>query len=113
MKEQKPKNRPWNNADILYINKDIWKNIPSKPVIKRCNYCKCIIVETQSGNKYSLYIQGYCSYWCREIDNPPEIKHICIECGIAVMPFKRKSGQSTGVFSKRCEKHRRHYIKRE
>ena len=80
----------------------------------RCKYCNSEILNRFNGfanTDMANKCKGYCSFWCWEIDNPPEIKgRVCKvkECDNLTQPFlrlNRGSGNivSTGVYNTFCE----------
>ena len=88
----------------IKLTKDNLKCINIKSVvIKRCNYCRTImpIKSAKDMSRYTVvYKNGYCSKWCYEMDNLPEVKHICYICGMSIAPYKRKNGYDTGIYPK-------------
>jgi hypothetical protein len=93
---REPKNE-WQKPDTLYISLNYNKYVPSKlPIPKICSYdlCKCSIINVNYKYIVSTKLNGatkyYCSEWCMENDNPPEIKHICKYCDVATNPIISK-----------------------
>lgn len=67
--------------------------------IEHCKWCGIEL----NGNNYNT---NFCSEWCWEMQNPPDISHTCKHCGIVVESSVYKSGknqgQRTGFYPKYC-----------
>jgi hypothetical protein len=76
------------------------------PKYKFCKWCRA---EINTSNTEQRFLKdGYCGEWCREIENPPKIFHLCI-CGNSINPWRRKNGISSGMYPKKCEECIRKY----
>lgn len=90
-----------------YLGKEFYKNIGQiqRMFIKRCTYCREILPKANFTQSLHYYRKGYCGAWCYEMENPPDISHVCKKCGVVVRPHYRKSGQSSGVYPTYCKEH--------
>lgn len=98
-------NNPRYNFDITKVFRSVDYILKELPKPRYCKYdlCKSLL---HKNNK-----DKYCDSWCEEMDNLPEVKHLCKKCGIVVPPFKRYSGDngkyyiSSGVYPNFCKRH--------
>ena len=85
----------------IYLDKEFYKAIPNKlKPPRRCHYCRTPLTY-DCNNCY--YGKGFCDLWCYEIEHPPKIEHVCKTCGIVVLPYKKNTGASSGIYSKYCK----------
>lgn len=77
------------------------------PKIKRCKWCAKILRYNEEGSMCKI---GYCSQWCHEMEHPPEIEHVCKNCGDVVNPYitnktvnNRTYTVSTGTYPVYCK----------
>ncbi len=78
-------------ADLLELGREIDQKIVIDKIFK-CQFCN---IEIKPINQYDQQ-KKYCSEWCKEQINPPQIKHTCITCGDVVQPFLRNRGKLIG-----------------
>lgn len=97
-----------------YLGKEFYKEMDKlkNPKISRCKYCKDILPKALFYSFKPYYKLGYCSEWCWDMENPPEIKRVCKfikedgeECGLVTLPCLRKDGRRSGMYYKYCEEH--------
>lgn len=86
-------------------------DILQKEQFTRCEWCRNPFSRTVKNKNW--YNDKYCSEWCWEIDNPPEIKHVCKVCGDVVVPYYRGRGnQQIAGYPKYCNGCRPESVKR-
>lgn len=88
----------------LYLDEMFYRYFPTifrKPI--RCNYCMSIIYNRDTSTQKHYEKKNYCSQWCLEMENPPDISHICGICEKTTHPILNKRGNSSGVYPKYCK----------
>jgi hypothetical protein len=99
MKKKVTTNNKEDNDELLYVPTYTNDRIPEILVIRRCPYCKVILKGALDGYGKT---KEYCSEWCWEMENPPNI-HECTSCGMATLPIPRSNGKTSGVYRRLCD----------